>query len=664
MRRFFVLLVPVVHLAGQGFQPSYTIQTVAGSDWVGDQGPAISAILRQAEGLTSDLNANLYVADAVGHRIRVVNPAGIIRTLAGTGVRGFSGDGGPAIGAQLDSPYGILLDPRGNLFVADLGNSRVRRIAPDGSITTIAGGGKVPAGGVNEGSLGTVVALNAPRNLAMDSAGNLYISDFGAHRVYRLDPGGSLTTAAGTGVAGFGGDGGAAYSAQLAYPAGLAVDQQNNLYIADSGNHLIRKVARGLITSYVRAATPTGLAVDGTGTLYIADASGAQVLAVPLAGKSSALPLSAQDLAFSQDGNLYVSSGTLVRRVSPSGAITLAAGGGDTAHGDQADAKLAPLTHPAGSAVDAGGNLYIADRDNNRIRRVSTAGIITTVAGTGTSGNTGDGLAATLATLNAPSAVSVDAVSLVYITDTGNNRVRKIALDRTMQSVIATGLRHRCIRFIGPTGDLYIADTGLGAILHWAGGILSTMKSGLQGPRGLALDQQGNLYFTEMDGAHVSRMAPDGTVTQLAPGFWNIPRAVAVTNSGDIFVADTGLQQIVLVDSSGSCLRNGRHGLARIFWGWRFGRGGAAWLPLGHRRWRRRSALLRRPGQQSPSHTHPGTASDSWAGHLVRCSQRGKPAARRYGHAGSGSRHRSGCRAASSYPSAVWFFSRHDSVCQ
>ena len=662
MRLFFVLLVPVLRLAGQGFPASYTISTAAGSDWVGDQGQATSAILRQAEGLTSDTSGNLYVADAVGHRIRVVSPAGVIRTLAGTGVRGFSGDGGPAIGAQLDSPYGILLDPRGNLLVADLGNSRVRRIAPDGTITTIAGGGKMPAGGLNEGSSATVLALNAPRNLAMDSAGSLYISDFAAHRVYRLDRGGSLTTAAGTGVPGFGGDGGASYSAQLAYPAALAVDQQDNLYIADTQNHLIRKVARGLITSYARAATPTGLAIDGHGTLYIADASGGQIVEVPVSGKSSALPLSAQDLAFATDGNLYVSNGTLVRRVSPNGAVTLAAGGGDTAHGDQADAKLALLNHPAGCAMDAAGNLYIADRDNNRIRRVSPAGIITTVAGTGTSGDTGDGLPATSATLNAPSAVSVDATGVVYITDTGNHRIRKIALDGTMFAVLGTGLQAPVYTLPGPAGDLFIADTG--AILHWSGGILTTLKTGLQGPRGLALDAQGNLYFTEMDAARVSRMAPDGTVSQLAAGFWNIPRGVAVTSAGAVLVADTGPATNSAGGFLGPCVGGRWHGFGGIFGRWRRRFSRTARFSVGHRGrgWRR--DVLRGPGQQSHPRANARAGGDPDASLLIRHRECGQPAARPdcSRHAGGDPRHWPGCRSTSRDSGPLRRCGRHDSI--
>lgn len=183
---------------------SYSIETVAGSGWVGDGGPAASAILLQPEGLAADANGNLYIADAADQRVRKVTPGGMIQTVAGTGVRGFAGDGGPATSAQLNSPYGLACDAKGNLYIADLGNARVRKVTPDGTITTIAGGG--------------TPALSEPRNLALDGGGNLYISDFTGQRVYRLGTDGTLVTAVGTGVAGFSGDGGPATQAQLSFP--------------------------------------------------------------------------------------------------------------------------------------------------------------------------------------------------------------------------------------------------------------------------------------------------------------------------------------------------------------------------------------------------------------------------------------------------------------
>jgi uncharacterized protein (TIGR03437 family) len=516
-------------------QANFTIDTVAGSSWVGDGANAIGAILRQAEGLTADANGNVYIADAQDHRIRVLSSTGIIRTIAGNGIAGFSGDGGQAKDAQLNSPYGVLLDPRGNLFIADLGNSRVRRISPDGRITTVAGGGNLPAGGPNEGTLATLLALDAPRNLAMDSLGNLYISDFHAQRVYRLDTSGVLTTAVGTGVAGFGGDGGPAAASRIAYPTAVAVDRDDNLYVSDSQNHLVRRVSHGLIASYARALTPTGLALDGKSTLYIADPAGGQIIEIPQAGKATAISISAHDLAFAADGSLYASDASVVRRITPAGAVTTAAGGGDPARGDGSDPKQSLLNHPAGIAVDTAGTLYIADRDNGRIRKVAN-GMITTLA----------------SELNGPQAVGVDLAGSVYVPDPDHHRVQKIGADGRLTIVPSTGLISPVYVVPGSAGELYVADTGLGAILRVdSRGVTTTLKDGLKGPRGLALDRQGGIYFTEMDGQRVSKLALDGSLTQLANGFWNIPRAVVVSASGTLYVADTGLQQIVQIDLSG-----------------------------------------------------------------------------------------------------------------
>src|ERR1700722_9381244 len=160
--RAILAVMYVVTTVVVGQPVAYTINTVAGSDWVGDGGPAISGVLVQAQGLATDGSGNLYIADAGDHRVRKVAANGVIETIAGTGILGFSGDGGPAAQARLNSPYGLALDPQGNLYIADLGNARVRRVAPDGTITTVAGGGALPAGEANEGSPAAILALSAP----------------------------------------------------------------------------------------------------------------------------------------------------------------------------------------------------------------------------------------------------------------------------------------------------------------------------------------------------------------------------------------------------------------------------------------------------------------------------------------------------------------------
>jgi sugar lactone lactonase YvrE len=542
--------------SGTGVGQGYTIDTFAGSDFTGDQGMATLAILHQAEGIAFDFAGNLYIADAADHRIRKVTRAGVITTFAGTGIPGFSGDGGPAAAAQLNSPYGLLFDGLGDLFVADLGNARVREITPDGTIATVAGGGALTPGGMNEGTAANLIALNAPRNLAFDNQGALYFSDFTGQRVFRIDSGGNLTTFAGTGVPGFSGDYRLAARAELAYPAGLAFDRNGVLYIADSQNHLIRKVVSSVLSTFAHASTPSGMVMDSFSTLYVADPGAGGLLTFPLNSPAATCPIASLDVTFRGDGFLYASQGATVLRFSFAGASATVAGGGSLASGDQGPATNALLHHPSGVAPDALGNVYIADRDNNRIRRVAPDGTITTVAGTGDpgtpSGANGDGGPAILAQLNQPSSVTVDGFGNLYVADTGSHRVREITVAGIILPVPVTGLIAPVYALADRAGDVYVADVGLNAIVKMSPlGVVSTIAAQLSSPGGFVFDAAGTLYFTETGAARVSRLDILGNLTAIASGVWNTPRGVALGTAGDVFVADNGLQRVMHVDAAG-----------------------------------------------------------------------------------------------------------------
>ncbi len=550
--------------------PAFTIDTVAGSGWIGDGGPAVQAVLEQPQGVCADWAGNLYVAEAGGHRVRKISAGGIITTVAGTGEAGFSGDGGPASVAQLNAPYGVTADLFGNLYIADLGNSRVRKVAQDGTISTVAGGGTLAPGGADEGKAATSIALSSPRNVVADYNGNLYISDFAGQRVFELRTDGTLTTIAGTGTAGYSGDSGDATMAQLNFPTGVAIDYQGSLYIGDSQNGVVRRVAAGVISTFGQVTTPTGMTFDQLGNLRVADAASNTLIEFSSAGTST-LQLPASDVALGLDTNLYVADANagVVRAVAMNGSIRVAVGAVDRSRGDGGQATLALLNHPSGVTADPAGNFYIADRDNNKIRKVTPDGTIATIAGTGTAGNTGDGNPAAEALLNAPEAVSVDAAGDVYVADTGNHRVRVITPSGAILAVAGNGTA-------GATGDgsaainaelnapsgvvpdnlgnVYIADTGNGEIRRVdSNGTITTILSGLASPRGLAADPTGAIYFTEQNGKNVGRWDPaTGIAAKIAPGSWNVPRGAAVDSSGDLYVADSGLEEILRVDSNGA----------------------------------------------------------------------------------------------------------------
>ena len=397
-----------------------TITTIAGTEkrgFSGDGGPAIQAPLFLPTGVAVDGAGNLYIADQYNHRIRKVDSTGTITTIAGTGERRFGGDGGPAIQAQLDEPTGVVVDGAGNLYIADLANHRIRKVDSTGTITTIAGTGERGFGG--DGGPATQAHLNYPYGGAVDGAGNLYIADLTNHRIRKVDSTGTITTFAGTGERGFGGDGGPAIQAQLDAPSGVAVDEAGNLYIADWSNARIRKVdGTGTITTIAGTGErgfggdggpatqaqlddPTGVAVDGAGTLYIADQYNHRI-----------------------------------RRVDSTGTITTIAGTGELGFGgDGGPAIKAQLDDPTGVAVDGAGTLYIADQYNHRIRRVDSTGTITTIAGTGERGFSGDSGPATQAQLDDPTGVAVDGAGTLYIADASNHRIRLLTPTATGSSL-------------------------------------------------------------------------------------------------------------------------------------------------------------------------------------------------------------------------------------
>jgi sugar lactone lactonase YvrE len=352
-----------------------------------------------------DAQGNLYFAETGNHVVRKVTSAGIITTVAGSGVQGFSGDNGPAIAAQLDSPAGLALDSAGDLYIADSHNHRVREVAAaTGVIATIAGTGV--AGFSGDGGLATAARLDLPTALALDALGNLYVADTNNHRVRRIAAAtGAITTVAGNGVEAFAGDNAPATAASIDSPNGLALDAAGNLYIADTHNGRVRMVSAA-----------TGL---------ISTVAGAGVVA----------------------GNVQ------------------------SFGGDGGAATAASLALPRGLTMDAAGNLYFADSANHRIRRISPTGVITTVAGQGTENFAGDGAPAVAANLDSPRSVAISPAGLLTLADSDNQRVRQL------DALSAPGPDIHTIAGLGTTSPGVLSLSGSSVVVYGSGSVTATLAA-------------------------------------------------------------------------------------------------------------------------------------------------------------------------------------------
>jgi len=342
-------------------------------------------------------------------------PNNLITTVAGKSGAGYSGDGGAATNANLYSPQDVAVDSAGNLFIADAGNNRIRKVDTSGIISTVAG--KSSAGYSGDGGAATNARLNYVRGVAIDSAGNLFVADTFNNRIRKVATNGIIATDAGNASVGFTGDGVAATNSGLYYPAGVGFDAVGDLLIADTRDNRIRKVdTNGLIST-----------IAGVGPVYPSPGS----YSGDGGAATSAHLNSPQGVVADSAGNVLLAdaSNNRVRKVDTSGIVTTLAGKTSAGYsGDGGVATNASLNSPQSVAVGADRSLFIADTGNNRIRKVDGSGTITTVAGRSGSGFSGDGGVATNASLYSPAAMALDSAGNLFIADTSNNRIRKVTL--------------------------------------------------------------------------------------------------------------------------------------------------------------------------------------------------------------------------------------------
>ena len=625
-------------------------------------GKATETEISLVDGIAVDKKGNVFIAMREHNIISRIDTKGMMTRYAGSGESGFSGDGGLAIKANFKTPAGLAFDPEGNLYIADRENHRIRKIDTSGNISTFAGIGE--AGFSGDDGPSVKARLSLPSGVAIDKKGNLYISDRSNDRIRVVDKKGVIRTYAGSGVAGFQGDAGPALKAQLDKPFGIALDEAENLYIADRNNNRVRKVSpEGIITTVAgdggfffmgdngpayqaSVAAPTGVAVDKKGNLYIADRNNNRIRLVDKLGMIRTVAGTGQqdyngESETARETNLYLPFGLTVdsndnllvidrshyriRRIDPkSGKVETVAGNGlKLFAGDGGPATGATLSFPHGMFVDKSDNLIFSDKGHYRIRKITPEGIISTFGGNGTRGNVGHNIPVLEANvynitalvqnpagdifMSSPSGFvsiirRVDTKGVVHdYIDTSSERYLESISKSKHKGLVQTGAVATITQFsdivFDPKGNLFISDrlnhqirkidlkgnistiAGVGDSDYYGDGG-PALEAAFRDPNALASDKQGNIYIAESANNRIRKIDTKGIVTTVAgsgehadsgdggPALKAAIRSmddIAISPEGELHILGTNTHKVRKITQDGKIVTVAGKGYAGFF---------------------------------------------------------------------------------------------------